>query len=77
MAKFIDNTKNKKDVKKTVFNRKVSMDSVSETVALPVDFDNVEFIRNSVVYGDIFFAWYEEDENDFTIFFGERGDEFD
>ena len=75
MTNFIDNTTEKKVVKKTVFTKVVNLDSVVNATLKPNDFINVEFIGKSNLYGDIFKAW-SYDANKFTLYFGEKGDEF-
>jgi len=61
-----------------VFRKKIGENTViSPTMSRPESYDNVEFIRHDKIYGDIFFAWGNAEEDNFTIFFGERGNEFD
>lgn len=39
-------------------------------------FDNVVLIGRGNVYGDVFKAWNDGDENNFLIYIGVAGDEF-
>ena len=43
----------------------------------PLKWDNVLHIGTGKHYGDVFKAWDDDDENYFTIYFGEKGDEFE
>ena len=40
------------------------------------DFENVVFIGHDRNYGDVFKAYNNGKENDFCLFFGDAGDEF-
>ena len=74
MTKFIDNTK-KANSKKTVFKKALSFDfTVVDAFAVVTDYEKVEFIGHDECYGDVFKAYH--DENNFTLFFGTKGDEF-
>lgn len=42
----------------------------------PSDYDNVLFIGHDIQYGDVFKAWNTNSQNIFTLYFGEKGDEF-
>ena len=77
MTKFIDNTK-KNNSKKTVFEKALSFDFiVDDAIGNVTDYEKVEFIGYDESYGDVFKAYHDEnDENNFTLFFGVKGDEF-
>ena len=77
MTKFIDNTK-KANSKKTVFEKALSFDFIVDDACGSInDYEKVEFIGHDESYGDVFKAYHDEnDENNFTLFFGTKGDEF-
>ena len=78
MTKFIDNTK-KANSKKTVFEKALSFDFIVDDACGSIhDYEKVEFIGHDESYGDVFKAYHDEnDENNFTLFFGVKGSEFD
>ena len=78
MTKFIDNTK-KNNSKKTVFEKALSFDFiVDDAIADVADYEKVEFIGYDEAYGDVFKAYHDaNDDNNFTLFFGVKGSEFD
>ena len=78
MTKFIDNTK-KANSKKTVFQKALSFDFiVVDAYAVVADYEKVEFIGHDESYGDVFKAYHDaDDDNNFTLFFGVKGSEFD
>ena len=81
MTKFIDKTKEslvKNEVKETKFLKSLEYDfSVADSNdSNPGEYNTVEFIGNDSAYGDVFKA-YDSDPNEFTLFFGIKGDEFD
>lgn len=81
MTKFIDKTKDNsvKTPKQTVFKKYLAEDMVvkDNTEGTPVrEWEVIEFIGRDRTYGDVFKA-YISDPNDFVLFFGEKGDEFD
>ena len=78
MTKFIDNTKKNKS-KKTVFEKALSFDfTVVDAFAVVTDYEKVEFIGHDESYGDVFKAYHDEnDDNNFALFFGVKGSEFD
>ena len=78
MTKFIDNTK-KNNSKKTVFEKALSFDfTVVDAFAVVTDYEKVEFIGHDESYGDVFKAYHDEnDDNNFALFFGIKGSEFD
>ncbi len=78
MTKFIDNTK-KNNSKKTVFEKALSFDFiVDDAIADVADYEKVEFIGYDESYGDVFKAYRDaNDDNNFTLFFGVKGSEFD
>ena len=63
--------------KKTKFTKVViNSYDVEETNTSPSEYENVVHIGRDRVYGDVFIA-YDDNPNNFTIFFGEAGDEFE
>lgn len=75
MTNFIDNTTRNKVVKQTVFTKEVNSDSIAIPIYQPDNYTNVEFIGRDDFYGDVFKAW-DSDPCRFTLYFGEKGDEF-
>ena len=78
MTKFIYNTK-KANSKKTVFEKVLSFDFIVDVACADVaDYEKVEFIGHDESYGDVFKAYHDaNDDNNFTLFFGVKGSEFD
>ncbi len=78
MTKFIDNTKKNKS-KKTVFEKALSFDFIVGIALSDInDYEKVEFIGHDESYGDVFKAYRDaNDDNNFTLFFGVKGSEFD
>ena len=78
MTKFIDNTK-KNNSKKTVFEKALSFDFTVDVACVDLeDYEKVEFIGHDESYGDVFKAYHDaNDDNNFTLFFGVKGSEFD
>jgi len=77
MTKFINlinSTKPKN--KKTVFTKLVGRVDVIEANSSPEEFDYVAFIGSDVSYGDVFKAWQNGKEDNFYLYFGIKGDEF-
>jgi hypothetical protein len=77
---FIDKTFEQKDreIKKTVFNKCVNpRKAISNAVLQPNNYDIVEFLKHDKSYGDVFYAYDIGHENDGTLYFGNKGDEFD
>lgn len=75
MTKFIDKNPQGKDAKDTVFTKYVDIDlGISEAALKPYQFYNVEFIGHSSQYGDVFKTW-DNDPNEFTLYFGIKGEE--
>ncbi len=65
-----------KESKITVFSQSLSDNfTVAPAVNQPYEYENVMFIRHDEDYGDVFIAW-DDNPNDFMIFFGTAGDEF-
>lgn len=79
MTKFIDGSKRnelKKEKRKTIFTRFVTSGlCVNKTIMKPSDYNNVEFLFNDKVYGDVFKAWNNINSDNVTLFFGNKGDE--
>ena len=66
----------KQEPKKTVFKKYIGADMVfNDSSWRPDQFENVLYIGRDKAYGDVFKVW-DDDENDFLIFFGTAGDEF-
>lgn len=42
----------------------------------PKSYDNVLFLGHDINYGDLFKAWDDGNEEDFCLYFGVKGDEF-
>lgn len=77
MTKFTTLEKKTKK-RETVFKKLITSDlEILSTNYKPTDFDNVLHIGNDECYGDVFKAWNKSRENDFIIYFGKAGDEFD
>ena len=76
MTKFMTLGYSKKTVKKTVFKTLLddSFKIVNASVQ-PENYSNVLFLGHDESYGDLFKAW-NDDKNNFAIYFGEKGDEF-
>ena len=76
MATKFTSLEEKKVVKKTEF-KKVLMDSgICDAEHTPNDWDNVKHLFFDKFFGDVFKCWDDDDEDGFTLFFGEKGDEF-
>ena len=74
MTQFIDKSGETKVYRKTVFKKFVGSDySIRESSCSPEDFPIVEYIGYDNDYGDVFKAIIG---NRFTIYFGNKGDEF-
>lgn len=75
-------TKQRKQPKKgksTKFRKKLTGDLLIENNP-GIDYDpehykNIVHIGKDIMYGDVFKA-YDEDESNFTLFFGKKGSEF-
>ena len=81
MTKFIDKTKEslvKNEIKETKFLKMLEFDfSVASADHNDlIEYYIIEFIGHDIDYGDVFKA-YDSDPNEFTLFFGVKGDEFD
>lgn len=75
-TKFMSLDNNKKVVKETVFTSFInSYLKNQEAGNEPSAFKNVLHIGFDEVYKDVFKVW-NDSENDFTIYFGTKGDEF-
>jgi len=63
--------------KKTTFIKGLRDDlCVIESVNKPTNFDHVLFLGHDFYYGDVFKAWDDGHGDDYTIFFGVAGEEF-
>jgi len=65
----------KKEAKKTVFYKIVRTDSIESRVTSPYVCKNVMLIGRDLQYGDVF-KCLGNNSDDFTLYFGEAGDEF-
>jgi len=77
MTKF--STINKEIKKGTVFTKLITAEFEINEVdgsSVPDDYDNVVLLASDETYGDIFKAYDDGEEDDFTLFFGVAGDEF-
>ena len=79
MTNFINGLEPKqeeKEVKKTVFKKFLTSYFIVRKPSIkPKSWGNVKLIGRDNMYGDVFIAW-EDDPNDFGIYFGTAGDEF-
>ncbi len=63
--------------RKTIFKKRVCLDSIDNVISsTPDNYDNIVYLGNDVVYGDVFKA-FDNGSNNFTIFFGDKGFEFE
>lgn len=78
-TKFITLNGNSKPInKKTVFTKVLQHDfSVDEDCLQPEDWENVLYLGHDMDYGDVFKVWDNGGEDNFALYFGEKGDEFD
>ena len=66
-----------KEVVKTVFTHVVLDDkSIDESSCNPNDYDNVKYIDGNKDYGDVFIVWDDGCKEEWTLYFGKKGDEF-
>ena len=79
MTKFTTLKETKKEGKKTVFTHCVGSDMIIYETSLnqPKDWDNVLHIGHDESYGDVFKVSSNYFTNNFSIYFGIKGDEFD
>ena len=65
--------------KQTKFTHYVDKDKqISSTpLVTPSEYDNVLHIGTDEEYGDVFKAWDDGEKNNFIIYFGVKGDEFE
>jgi len=69
--------KESKPINRTEFYSRVGTSSIDVSpIENPYGYDNVIHIGSDKFYGDVFKAWNDGEENDFVLFFGEKGDEF-
>jgi len=71
-TKFTTLGDSKKTVFKTLLDGSFKIVDASEQ---PENYSNVLFLGHDESYGDLFKAW-NDDKNNFAIYFGEKGDEF-
>lgn len=66
----------KKEFKPTVFTHYIDSDKTVRTSKNNAnEYQNVIWLGDDKIYGDIFKAWNDKFPNNFTIFFGVKGDE--
>ena len=76
MATKFTSLEEKKVIKKTKFEEiLISRIDIQVTDTNPIDWGNVKHIGYDQKYGDVFKCW-DDDEDGFTLYFGEKGDEF-
>lgn len=78
-TKFTTLSSETKKLVETVFTSFISSDlkiSVTNDKQQPYNYDNVLYLGHDNCYGDVFKVWNNEDNGDFTIVFGVKGDEF-
>ena len=77
MTKFSSLVSLNKDKKETVFTYFLNADKkIQKAEFVPSNFENVLHIGYDPDYGDVFKCWDNYEEN-FTLYFGTKGDEFD
>ncbi len=74
----LDNLTSNNQPKQTKFTHYIDSDKMVEKALnrSPNYWDNVLFIGHDKCYGDVFKCWDNGYEDNFIIFFGEKGDEF-
>jgi hypothetical protein len=76
-TKYTSLIQERKEVKKTVFNKIVNSKlEIEEAISTPEQYNNVLYLGKDKDYGDVFKAWDNNTDENFTIFFGVKGDEF-
>lgn len=80
----LDNMSKQPAIKRTVFTHVLNIRGInnneiynSETEDTPGQWNNVLLIGSDETYGDVFKCWDDGGENNFTIYFGVKGDEFE
>ena len=78
MTKYTTLHTKKTEGKETVFTALVCSDAKQDFDNLPSPnkYDNVMFLGSDNSYGDVFKAWDDEEGDNFFIYFGVKGDEF-
>lgn len=67
----------KKEPKETIFLKYVEANRApNEPISKPKSFDNVLHLGHDKNYGDVFKAWNDNDHDNFSLYFGVAGDEF-
>ena len=75
-TKFMTLGDSKKTGKKTVFKTLLNSSFTAiKADSQPKDYTNVLFLGHDDGYGDVFKAW-RDDQDNFILYFGEKGDEF-
>jgi hypothetical protein len=65
------------EIKKTVFKKGITIEKdIVKAVLTPNIFDKVILLPKSDRYGDVFIAFDNSCPKNYTIYFGEAGDEF-
>lgn len=73
----LDNLSITQPIKQTVFNQALYNNlQTNPTNDTPSDWEYVLFIGHDTQYGDVFKVWNNDEEDNFTLMFGEKGDEF-
>ena len=76
MATKFTSLEEKKVIKKTKFEKVLIIrDDITIAESSPQIWGNVKHIGYDEKYGDVFMCWDDDDEG-FTLYFGEKGDEF-
>ena len=77
MTKYLTiNGHEPKGERETQFRKAIELDRIETAGADPENWDNVMWLGYNSVYGDVFKAWDNGSEDDFCIYFGIKGDEF-
>lgn len=75
----LDNLTKSKPVIETKFTHCIGSDKdiIENDNERPSKWDNILHIGTDKYYGDVFKCWDNGNENNFTIYFGVKGDEFE
>lgn len=85
MSQFLTLDNQIKPIKQTRFNYMVNISyevnepfpfKVEKTFDTPSGHDYTLYLGKDKFYGDVFKCWNEGEEDNFTLYFGEKGDEF-
>ena len=75
MATKFTTLEKRKENKSTTFNSTLMGECLVDTETTPYEWDNVQHIGYDEEYGDVFKCW-DDGEDLFKLYFGEKGDEF-